>query len=99
MATIRALKLHGGVKLDEVQEENVEAVEKGFPNLKKHIENLRIFGVPFVVALNHFSSDTKEEVERFIQLCHEEKARVALSNVWAEGGKGGTELAKEKSSS
>ncbi|NIM90487.1 MAG: formate--tetrahydrofolate ligase [Candidatus Aminicenantes bacterium] len=95
VATIRALKLHGGVKLDEVQEENVEAVEKGFPNLKKHIENLRIFGVPFVVALNHFSSDTKEEVERFIQLCHEEKARVALSNVWAEGGKGGTELAKE----
>lgn len=95
VATIRALKLHGGVKLDEVKEENVEAVEKGFPNLKKHIENLRAFGVPFVVALNHFSTDTKGEVERFIQLCQEEKARVVLSNVWAEGGKGGTELAKE----
>jgi formate--tetrahydrofolate ligase len=95
VATIRALKLHGGVKLDEVQEENVEAVEKGFSNLKKHIENLRIFGVPFVVALNYFSKDTKGEVERFIQLCQEEKARVALSNVWSEGGKGGTELAKE----
>ncbi len=95
VATIRALKLHGGVKLDEVQEEDVEAVEKGFPNLKKHIENLRAFGVPFVVTLNHFSTDTKGEVERFIQLCQEEKARVALSNVWAEGGKGGTELAKE----
>ena len=95
VATIRALKLHGGVKLDEVQEENVEAVEKGFPNLQKHIENLRIFGVPFVVALNHFSTDTKGEVERFIQLCQEEKARMALSNVWAAGGKGGTELAKE----
>jgi len=95
VATIRALKLHGGVKLDEVQEENVEAVEKGFPNLQKHIENLRVFGVPFVVALNCFSTDTKGEVGKFIQLCHEEKARVALSNVWAEGGKGGTELAKE----
>jgi formate--tetrahydrofolate ligase len=95
VATIRALKLHGGVKLDEVQEEDVEAVENGFPNLKKHIENLQVFGVPFVVALNHFSTDTKGEVERFIQLCQEEKARVALSNVWAEGGKGGTELAKE----
>jgi formate--tetrahydrofolate ligase len=95
VATIRALKLHGGVKLDEVQEENVEAVERGFPNLQKHIDNLRVFGVPFVVALNHFSTDTKGEVERFIQLCQEEKARVALSNVWGEGGKGGTELAKE----
>ena len=95
VATIRALKLHGGVKLDEVQEENVKAVEKGFPNLKKHMENLRAFGVPFVVALNHFSTDTKGEVERFIQLCQEEKARAALSNVWAEGGKGGTELAQE----
>jgi formate--tetrahydrofolate ligase len=95
VATIRALKLHGGVKLDEVQEENVEAVEKGFQNLQKHIENLRIFGVPFVVALNGFSTDTKGEKERFIQLCQEEKARMALSNVWAEGGKGGTELAKE----
>ncbi len=95
VATIRALKLHGGVKLDEVREENVDAVEKGFPNLKKHIENLRIFGVPFVVALNHFSTDTKGEVERFVQLCQEEKARVALSNVWAEGGKGGIDLAKE----
>jgi len=95
VATIRALKLHGGVKLDEVQEENVEAVEKGFQNLQKHIDNLRIFGVPFVVALNYFSTDTKGEVGRFVELCHEEKTRVALSNVWAEGGKGGTELAKE----
>jgi len=95
VATIRALKLHGGVKLDEVQEENVVAVEKGFQNLQKHIENLRIFGVPFVVALNCFSTDTKGERERFIQLCQEEKARMALSNVWAEGGKGGTELAQE----
>jgi len=95
VATIRALKLHGGVKLDEVQEENIEAVGKGFYNLQKHIENLRIFGVPFVVALNCFSTDTKGEIGIFIELCEEEGVRMALSNVWAEGGKGGTELAKE----
>jgi len=95
VATIRALKLHGGVKLDEVKEENVEAVEKGFENLQKHIENLRIFGVPFVVALNKFPSDTKGEIEKILNLCRQERTRVALSNVFAEGGKGGTELAQE----
>jgi len=95
VATIRALKLHGGVKLDEVNEENVEAMQKGFENLQKHIENLRTFGVPFVVALNKFPADTKGEVEKFADLCRKEGVRAALSNVWAEGGKGGVELAQE----
>ncbi|MFB0565237.1 MAG: formate--tetrahydrofolate ligase [Candidatus Aminicenantaceae bacterium] len=95
VATVRALKLHGGVKLDEVKEENVKALEKGFENLQKHIENLEIFGVPFVVALNKFPSDTKAEVDTFTALCKKAKARMALSKVWAEGGKGGVELAQE----
>jgi len=95
VATIRALKLHGGARLDEVKEENVEAVERGFENLQKHMENLRIYGVPFVVALNKFSADTEKEVEKVVELCRRERARMALSNVWAEGGKGGVELAQE----
>ncbi len=95
VATLRALKLHGGVKLDEVSEENVEAVERGFENLQKHIENLRIFGVPFVVALNKFPTDTQAEIDRVLDLCRREKARAALSEVYGKGGQGGEELAQE----
>jgi formate--tetrahydrofolate ligase len=95
VATIRALKLHGGVKLADVREENIAALEKGFTNLQKHIENLKTFGTPFVVALNRFPTDTRAEIERFVRLCQSEKTRFALSNVWAEGGKGGEELAQE----
>ncbi len=95
VATIRALKLHGGVKLKELGSEDVEAVEKGFANLKKHIENLRIFGVPFVVALNRFPDDTAKEIERVMDLCRNESVRVALSEVYAKGGQGGTVLAEE----
>lgn len=95
VATLRALKLHGGVKLDEVSEENVEAVERGFENLQKHIENLRIFGVPFVVALNKFPTDTQAEIDRALDLCRREKARAALSEVYGKGGQGGEELAQE----
>lgn len=95
VVTLRALKLHGGVKLDEVNEENVEAVELGFENLQKHIENLRLFGIPFVVALNRFPNDTEHEIKKALNLCHKEKARVALSEVYSSGGKGGQELAKE----
>ena len=95
VATLRALKLHGGVKLDKVNEENVEAVEKGFENLQKHTENLRTFGVPFVVALNRFPSDTEAEIKKALDLCRREKVRSALSEVYGKGGKGGSELAQE----
>lgn len=95
VATLRALKLHGGVKLDEVSEENVEAVERGFENLQKHIENIRIFGIPFVVALNKFPTDTQAEIDRALDLCRKEKARAALSEVYGKGGQGGEELAQE----
>jgi formate--tetrahydrofolate ligase len=95
VATLRALKLHGGVKLGDVKAPNAEAVEKGFENLRKHIENLRLFGVPFVIALNKFPDDTDKEVERFLNLCRAEKARFALSDVYGRGGEGGTELARE----
>jgi len=95
VATLRALKLHGGVKLSEVKAPHEEAVEKGFENLRKHIENLRFFGVPFVVALNKFPDDTDKEVEKFLALCRAEKVRAALSDVYGRGGEGGTELARE----
>ncbi len=95
VATLRALKLHGGVELKDVDIENVKAVERGFSNLQKHMENMRIFGIPFVVAINRFPSDTEAEIEKVKELCGKEKTRVALSEVFAKGGKGGTELAQE----
>lgn len=95
VATLRALKLHGGVELKDVDNENVEAVERGFPNLQKHMENMSIFGVPFVVAINRFPSDTEEEIQKVRELCEKEKTRVALSEVFAKGGKGGKDLAQE----
>lgn len=95
VATLRAIKLHGGVELENVDEENVKAVEKGFENLRKHMENMRVFGVPFVVAINRFPSDTEREIEKVKELCRKDKARVALSEVFAKGGKGGKDLAQE----
>ncbi len=95
VATIRALKFHGGVKLAEIDEENLDAVEKGFENLAKHIENMRNFGIPFVVAVNRFPSDTLDEIEKVKKLCRDIKARVTLSEVYARGGEGGEELARE----
>ena len=95
VATLRALKYHGGVKLKKVNEENVEAVEKGFDNLRQHIENLRAFGIPFVVALNMFPNDTEAEIEKVKDLCEKEKARVALSYVFSKGSAGGVHLAQE----
>jgi formate--tetrahydrofolate ligase len=95
VATVRSLKYHGGVKRDDLEVANVPAVEKGFVNLEKHIENLRIFGVPFVVALNRFSSDTDEEVEKVMDLCHKEGVRIALSEVYHKGSEGGVALAEE----
>jgi formate--tetrahydrofolate ligase len=95
VATVRALKYHGGVKRDELGSENLEAVEKGFLNLRKHMENLKAFGVPFVVAVNRFASDTEPEVSRVKELCASLSIRVAESRVWAEGGPGGRDLAQE----
>lgn len=95
VATIRALKFHGGVELEDINSENIEALEKGFINLAKHIENMRIFGIPFVVAVNRFPSDTDAEIEKVEELCRKEDARIALSEVYGKGGEGGEELAKQ----
>jgi len=95
VATLRALKLHGGVNLKDVKAENAEAVEKGFSNLEKHMENLALYGVPFVVALNKFPGDTAEEVSRFLDFCRRKKVRGGLSDVHGQGGGGGVELARE----
>jgi formate--tetrahydrofolate ligase len=95
VATIRALKFHGGVKREDVGTENLDAVEKGFANLAKHMDNMRTFGVPFVVAVNRFPSDTEAEIEKVKELCRHNEARVALSEVYSKGGEGGEELASE----
>jgi formate--tetrahydrofolate ligase len=95
VATVRSLKYHGGVKRENLETPNISSVEKGFVNLQKHIENLRFFGVPFVVALNRFSSDTDEEVEKVMDLCNREGVPVALSEVYKKGSEGGVALAEE----
>ncbi len=95
VATLRALKLHGGVKLNEVKAENLAALEKGFENLKKHVENIRAFGVPFVVALNRFPEDTDAEIQKFLGLCRAENVRAGMSEVHVRGGQGGIDLARE----
>lgn len=95
VGTIRALKFHGGVRKNEFDLENIAALEKGFVNLEKHIENLRHFGVPLVVALNKFPSDTEAEIGQFMTLCGRAKVRVALSDVYGRGGEGGEELARQ----
>jgi len=95
VATIRALKFHGGIKLEEINRENLDAVKAGFANLEKHMENMQTFGVPFVVAVNRFPSDTVAEIEKVKKLCKDKKARVVLSEVYSRGGEGGEELARE----
>ncbi len=95
VATLRSLKYHGGVKLESLKEENVEAVLKGCANLEKHIENIRLFGVPLVVSLNRFPTDTEAEIRALREFCRAGKARFALSDVFARGGQGGGELAAE----
>jgi formate--tetrahydrofolate ligase len=95
VATVRSLKYHGGVKRDDLEIANIRAVEEGYANLQKHIENLRFFGIPFVVALNRFSSDTDEEIETVMDLCHKEGVRIALSEVFSKGSEGGVALADE----
>ena len=95
VATIRALKYNGGVPKTELGTENLEALKKGIVNLEKHIENIQQYGVPVVVTLNSFLSDTPEEIEFVRNFCKERNCEFALSEVWAKGGAGGEELARE----
>lgn len=96
VATIRALKMHGGVAKTDLNSENLEALEKGMPNLLKHLENItEVYKLPCVVAVNKFPTDTDREVELVIAKCKELGVNVVLSDVWAKGGDGGVELANE----
>ena len=93
VATIRALKVNGGVPLDRLDVEDVSAVLAGAVNLERHVENLKLFQVPFVVAINHFAGDTADEIEAIEKLCVRNGVRVVVSNHWAEGGAGAEQLA------
>ncbi|SCY31017.1 formate--tetrahydrofolate ligase [Butyrivibrio sp. INlla14] len=95
VATIRALKYNGGVDKKNLGEENLEALKKGIANLEKHIENIQQYGVPVVVTLNSFLTDTQAETEFVKKFCEDRDCRFALSEVWAKGGEGGEALAKE----
>ncbi len=96
VATIKALKYNGGVGKADLQEENLEALTKGIPNLLKHIENItKVYGLPAVVAINKFPTDTRRELDLVREKCRELGVHVALSDVWAGGGAGGRELAEE----
>lgn len=94
VATIRALKMHGGVKKEQLNEENIEALTDGFSNLKKHIENMQSYGIPVVVAINEFISDTKQEITQLEALCKKQGVIVESASVWEHGADGGTALAK-----
>jgi formate--tetrahydrofolate ligase len=94
VATIRALKYHGGAKLSGLQKEDLDSLRKGFENLDKHIENMRWFGFRPVVAINKFTSDTPAEIALLIEHCNSQNVIVALNNSWAEGGEGAVELAR-----
>ena len=95
VATIRALKYNGGVKKEDLNTPNLDALKKGIVNLEKHIENVQKFGVPVVVTLNAFVTDSEEEVAFVKQFCEDRNCEFALSKVWGEGGNGGVELAKK----
>jgi formate--tetrahydrofolate ligase len=93
VATIRALKMHGGVAKANLRSENLEALDKGFANLRRHVENVRKFGVPVVVAINRFSADTEAEIERVQSLCASLDVPCCMADHWARGGEGAAELA------
>ena len=96
VATVRALKYHGGVAKADLNNENLEALEKGLPNLLQHVDNIKnVFGLPCVVAINAFPTDTKAELDLVEKRCSELGVNVALSEVWAKGGEGGMALAEE----
>ena len=94
VATIRALKLHGGLAKDQLAEENLPALQKGFTNLEKHIQNMQRYDVPVVVAINEFTQDTEKEIQLLKEACQALGVPVELTSVWAQGGAGGTNLAK-----
>ncbi|HLR35011.1 MAG TPA: formate--tetrahydrofolate ligase [Tissierellales bacterium] len=95
VATIRALKHHGGVGKNELSNENLEALEKGFGNLEKHIENVKKFGVPAIVSINKFPTDTDKEIELVIEKCKELGVEAVLTEVWGKGGDGAIDLANK----
>jgi formate--tetrahydrofolate ligase len=95
VATVRALKMHGGVALNALREENVAALEKGFANLARHLANVRRFGVPAVVSVNRFSADSGREHARLKELCAAEGVNCIIADHWAQGGEGAVELARE----
>lgn len=95
VATVRALKMHGGLAKDKLAEENLEALKAGMKNLKKHMETIEAFDVPFVVAINKFPTDTENEVHFIENWCEEQHVEVALTDVWASGGSGGIQLANK----
>lgn len=93
VATVRALKMHGGMDKKELANENLEALRKGIANLEKHIENITKYGLPAIVAINAFPTDTKAELDLLEEICNAKGVKVALSEVWAKGADGGIELA------
>jgi len=95
VATVRALKMHGGVSKTELAAENIAALEKGFENLRKHIENIKKFGLPAVVSINKFSTDTDAEIARLLELCRLEGVEASICEVWEKGGEGGIDLAQK----
>ena len=96
VATVRALKMHGGLAKTELTEENIPALERGVPNLLRHVSNIKnVFGLPCVVAVNRFPTDTDAEIDFIIEKCRELGVNTVLSTVWADGGRGGETLARE----
>ena len=95
VATIRALKLHGGQLYDDLDKENVEALVKGLPNLKRHLENISKYGLPFVICINHFASDTDKEVNTLIKWCEDNGYHYAFCDAFLKGAEGAVELAKQ----
>ena len=96
VATVRALKMHGGMSKENLNIENLDALEKGIPNLLRHVSNIKnVYHLPSVVAINKFPTDTQDEIDLIIEKCKELDVNVVLSNVWANGSEGGLDLAKE----
>ena len=95
VATVRALKMHGGLEKNELKKENLEALKKGMVNLKRHIENVKKFGLEPIVAINHFVLDTKREIKEVLEFCEEQNVEASVSTHWSNGGNGAKDLAKK----